>query len=421
MAPMKAQSPVGLALAWVRLLTVFLIAVGVLAVVSNWPHAWRPDIAWWSGIGVAAVVAVLALVTFRGVPLATLIGRWFGNFFRDKESALTAGRAAAIDHRHRFGHATVGVREHDGMLVAAVAVGAPVEGAATELPVQAIAGGLRQFDVRLDGIDIISVNSAANPEPVNGAEQRPSTWLVLRMDPQQNVDAVTVRDSVAAMVAAAAERIAEDLGRRRFDAFPLTAAELADLDTAVLAGVQPAGVVPRLRFLKRYDGSSAAAGHADGKHSGAKRADRKHADGRHADGKHAGARRSRSRRAEPAVRDRKHPDGYATSLWVSPKDLDTETLEQVWEVDADATVLTVRLVPRHYQVEVSAWVRYHTADRLTKEQRRGLNHLIGRQVRAVAAALPVPTLRSPLSVPARALTDDDALTLPLRHREEVSA
>ncbi|ORX07352.1 type VII secretion protein EccE [Mycolicibacillus trivialis] len=407
---MKAQSPLGLALSWLRLVVVFLLAVAVMAVVSNWPDAWRRDIAWWSGIGVVAAIAVLALITFRGMPLATLIARWFGNFFRDAETELTAGRTAAIDHRHRFGHATVGVREHDGMLVAAVAVGAPGENTDGALPVRAIAAGLRQFDVRLDGIDIVSVNTTAPPAVENGIEHRPTTWLVLRMDPQQNVDAVTVRDSLAATIAAAAERVAEDLGRRRLDAFPLTAAELAELDDAVLAGLQPDGLVPRLRFAKRYDGSAAA---------GKRAAGTKHPEGKHAEGKHAETRRARSRRAEPVARDRKNPDGYATSFWVSPKDLDTETLDKVWQLDADATVLTVRLIPRHYQVEVSAWVRYHTTERISKEQRRGLNYLIGRQLRAVTAALPVPAVQPVLTVPARALSDDDPLAVSLRHPTEV--
>lgn len=366
---MKAQRPLGLALSWPRLLAVFLADVGILALVSNWPEAWRRDIAWWTGVGIAAAVAIAVLLTYHRVPVGALILSWVRNFFTKAEPKLVAGATPAIDHRHRYGHAMVGVREYRNQLVAVIAVWAPVEAPAgrhsqsdagnTELPVQAIAAGLRQFDVRLEAIDIITISTTGA-----AGERSPSAWLVLRMDPQRNVDAVAVRDSLASTLAAATERVAEDLGRRRFEAWPLTAAELADLDTTVLAGLRPEETAVRLRYLKQVVG--------------------------------------------------KECYGYVTSFWVSPKDLDPDTLKKLWAPDVDAAVLTVRLTLHHNQVEVSAWVRYHSVQRLSKETWRGLNRLGGRQLAAVLTGQPVPARQALLSLPARALQENDPFTVPLR-------
>ena len=81
-----------------------------------------------------------------------------------------------------------------------------------------------------------------------------NTWLVLRMDPLHNVQAVAARDSVACTLAAAAERLAHDLDGRSCAARPLTADEIIEVDDAVLAGLQPAHIRPFWRYLKTPDG-----------------------------------------------------------------------------------------------------------------------------------------------------------------------
>ena len=187
------------------------------------------------------------------------------------------------------------------------------------------------------------------------AEPR-GTWLVLRMDPQQNVAAVAARDSVASTLTAAVERLAGDLDGRHCAARPLTADELAEVDTAVVAGLQQASTRPGLRRLK-------------------------------------------------------HIDGYATSFWVSPWDITSETLDQLWLDDADATVVTIRLTAAAGWAYVSAWARYHSRERLRKDVWAGLNPLTGRQLAAVRASLPAPVTRPPLVVPARVLRYDEQLAV----------
>ena len=176
------------------------------------------------------------------------------------------------------------------------------------------------------------------------------------MDPQRNVAAVAARDSVASTLVAAVERLAGDLGGRRCVVRPLTGDELAEVDSAVTAGLQPTSTRVGLRHLKHFD-------------------------------------------------------GYATSFWVSPRYITSETLDWLWLHDTDATVVTIRLTATAGRAEVSGWVRYHSGKRLGKDVRAGLNRLIGRQLPAVRASLPAPAKRPPLMVPARVLREDEELAL----------
>ena len=271
----------------------------------------------------------------------------------DLQATLIPGCTPAIDHRRRFGRDVVGVREYQGHLVAVVAVDGsadtpsgrhhPQTESSGALPVAAVAAGLRQFDVRLDAIDIVSVRKrhvfeAADDSAPQTVDDRPAgvqhgTWLVVRMDPQRNVAAVASRDSLASTLAAAVERLVDDLNRRRCTARPLTGDELAEVDTTVAAGLEPTSTRLGWRHLKHFD-------------------------------------------------------GYATSFWVSPQYITSETLDWLWLHDTDATVVTIRLTAAAGRAEVSAWVRYHSKERLGKDVWAGLNRLSGRQLAAVHASLP---------------------------------
>src|SRR5258707_805950 len=60
------------------------------------------------------------------------------------------------------------------------------------------------------------------------------SWLVLRMNPQRNVAGVAPRDSLAARLVGATERLARDLEGESCAAGGLPADELAEVDSAVL-------------------------------------------------------------------------------------------------------------------------------------------------------------------------------------------
>lgn len=393
---MKAQRRFGLALSWPRVTAVFLIDIVILVLASHSPESWQADhhVAWWIGVGIAVVVTLLSLVTYHGLTVASGLPAWLWDWSADPGSALAAGCTPAIDHQRRFGRDTVGVREHRGQLVTAIAVHDREEdpsgrhrhrtSSEAVLPVAAVAEGLRQFDMHLDAIDIVSVklrrggNAAEltaledwGPEEWDVVSDRPAfyqrhTWLVLRMNPQHNVAAVVARDSLASTLVAATERLAQDLDGQSCAARPLTADELAQVDSAVLADLEPNWRRPGWRYLKHFN-------------------------------------------------------GFATSFWVSPSDIDSETLDELWPPDtADiaATVMTVRLTSSDGRPQLSAWVRYHSENRLPKEVAAGLNRLTGRQLAAVRASLPAPTTRPLLVVPSRELRDHDEVVLSIGQERE---
>ncbi|MHA7653135.1 type VII secretion protein EccE [Mycobacterium sp. ML4] len=400
---MKAQRKFGLSLSWPRLTAVFLIDVLILVLASHAPASWQGEnrVAWWVGVGIAAIVTLLSIVTYHGITVTSGVATWLWDWSADPGTALGAGCTPAIDFKRRFGRDTVGVREYRGLLVSVVEVDggdadstgrhrprAVAAGSGPVLPVAAVADGLRQFDIHLDGIDIVSVEvrggaAAAKasasleewgPEgwgANEGAGARPGTdrrrtWLVLRMNPQRNVGAVVCRDSLASTLVAATERLVQDLDGQTCSARPLTADELAEVDSAVLADLEPTWSRPGWRHLKHFN-------------------------------------------------------GFVTSFWVTPSDIDSESLESLWLADAPevgATVLTMRLTTRAGRPQLSAFVRYHSEARLPKELTAGLNRLTGRQLAAVRASLPAPSSRPQLVVPSRDLRDHDELELPVGHEQE---
>jgi type VII secretion protein EccE len=385
----KAQRKFGLALSWPRVTAVFLIDVLILVLASHCPESWQANhhVGWWVGVGIAVLVTLLSLVTFHGLTVASGLAAWLWDWSADPGSALAAGCTPAIDHQRRFGRNTVGVRGYRGQLVTVIAVEDREEdpsvrhrhraSAEAVLPAAAVAEGLRQFDIHLDGIDIVSVkmrrggNAAEltaledwGPEEWDLVSDRPAsyerrTWLVLRMNPQRNVAAVVARDSLASTLVAATERLAQDLDGQSCAVRPVTADELAEVDSAVLADLEPTWSRPGWRYLKHFN-------------------------------------------------------GFTTSFWVSPSDIDSEMLDELWPpdtADIGATVMTVRLTTTGGRPQLSAWVRYHSERRLPKEVSAGLNRLTGRQLAAVRASLPAPTSRPLLVVPSRELRDDNELVL----------
>lgn len=372
---MKAQHALGLNLSWTRVTTVFLIDVGILVLAGRWPgDPQAADYVWWSGVGLAVLVALIALVTYRQVPISTMWAAWVSDQFADPESALSRGRTPAVDHHRRFGREPIGMREHQGRLVTVIAVGGRAvqatgrHGRGSEpvtLPMERLAAGLRQFDVRLDSIDVVTVGTRSAPRDSDEVdfEETPSmpdhrqTWLVLRMDPQHNVNAVAARDSLASTLAAATERLAEEIDGRRLSARPLRADEFDAVDDAVLAGLE------------------------------------------------AGQLRHRLFRARP--------EGHVTNFWVSPADISAENLEHLWYPETDATVVTVRLAPGGGRTTaVSVLVRYHSAAQLSRNVRAALNRFVGRrQLAAVCASLPAPTALPRMAVPGRDLRDGDDLVV----------
>ena len=379
---MKAQHGFGVRLSWPRATAVFLIDVGILIGASQlryelWPgrtpsESSLANYAWWSAVAVALLVAIATLVTYRRIPLTSALTSRVRDRRTDPASILAAQRVHTVDHQRRCARQTVGIREYRGQLVAVIAVSAAAahpgrhhraSAPPISLAVKRVAAGLRQFDVRLDGIDIVSVRTRDGAAGTDGIPSQPpsghrSTWLVPRMNPERNVAAVAARDSVASTFAAAVERIANDLDGPIIAARVVSAEEFADVDAAVLAGLHPTQLRRRRRWLK-----------------------------------------------QKLPRQTKR---VATSFWVSPRDITSETLGRLWLPDTETTAVTVRLTYRPGRTEVSTLVRFHAAGRLRRNVHAGLNRLTGQQLTALHASLPIPTQRT-LVVPVRELDDREAL------------
>lgn len=389
---MKAQRRFGLSLSWARVTVVFLVIVGILLIASHCPESWqgRYHIAWWVGVGISAIITLLSVVTHHGLTVTSGLAGWLWDWSADPGTTLAAGCTPAIDYQRRYGRDKVGVREYDGRLVTVIALDGDDDASRhhrqksappASVLVRSVAAGLRQFDVSLDGIDIVSVqmrrggNAAElskldklGPEEWGLVSDQPAsyvrrTWLVLRMNPQANVAAVAARDSLASTLVAATERLVQDLDAPGCAPRPLTAEEIAEVDSAVLADLEPTWSRPGWRYLKHFN-------------------------------------------------------GFATSFWLTPSDITTETLEELWQPDTEATVVTIQLTADDGHPEVSGWVRYHSDSWLPRGVSSGLNRLTGRQLAAVRASLPAPTTRPLLVVPTRGLLEDDDLVLQVGQARE---
>jgi len=121
---MKAQRRFGLALSWPRVTTVFLVDVLILLAASHCPESWQGEhrVAWWVGVGLAGVVTLLSLVSYRGITVVSGLVSWLWDWSADPGTALGAGCTPAVDFQRRFGRDPVGVREYRGRLVSVIAV-----------------------------------------------------------------------------------------------------------------------------------------------------------------------------------------------------------------------------------------------------------------------------------------------------------
>jgi type VII secretion protein EccE len=165
---MKAEPRFGLSLSWLRVTAVFLVDIVILLVASHCPQSWQGEhrIAFWVGVGLAVIVTLLSLVAQHGLTLTSGLATWLWDWSADPGTALAAGCTPAVDYQRKYGRDTVGVREYAGRLVAVIAVDGGEDDplgrhrhrtTASDpiLLVQAVAAGLHQFDIRLDGIDIV--------------------------------------------------------------------------------------------------------------------------------------------------------------------------------------------------------------------------------------------------------------------------
>lgn len=114
-ATVKAQHSFGLNLSWLRVTTVFLIDLAILRLAGHWPtELGSPARAWWPGVGLAVAVTAAALITHRRVPLTSILLARVLDRFANPATFLNEGCTPGFDHRRRYSHDVVGLREHGG-------------------------------------------------------------------------------------------------------------------------------------------------------------------------------------------------------------------------------------------------------------------------------------------------------------------
>lgn len=370
---MKSTFPFGLTASWVRVVAVFVVDVAVVVVAA----AARGRPGWWSGVAAAAVITLLALLCWRGAPVLTLA--WRSATARRPRAVAPGGELA--DYERTFGSGPVGIRAVGPDLVAVVAVDGPAHSPSAldyprvesmaKLGLDMVAAALEQFDVRLEGIDIVSAGARRAPKthhpyalvysgevgdhPAVGQRR---TWLVVRMNALNSARAIVWRESVAATLHAAAEWLAAQLTSLRIPARALTAAQIRDADEALLAGIDPAAIQPGWGRLR-------------------------------------------------------HPGGYVHTYWLSPADISSTNIDRLWAPDTDATAVTVQLRRAdNGATTAGVFVRYHTGGPLAEPPLTGLNPLVARHEAALGAGLLNPgTAR--LTVPTRELAAGEKVSVPI--------
>lgn len=369
---MRSTFPLGVNLAWWRVLLVFVSTVALLALGT---HLWHGPVALAAPITAAVVVAALLLVTWRQAALGSLAGwRLTG---RRTDTSLAD---PVSSHRLRWTTDEIALRGDEFETLAVVAVDGPSHSpsvldqhqvqSAAMLPVDVVARAVRQFDVTLAGIDIHSVGRRRAGEDHHhyattytgiiadyAAVGERRTWCVLRLGSVDNAGAIAARDSVAATLATCARRLVVELNAHGCPSRLVDVTELAEIDSALAGSL-----------------SNGAQAHWSGL---------------------------------------VHSSGVATSYWISPADLTTGTLDRLWAPDTDATLTSIQLRPEaDGTVAVGAQVRYATAGTLKEPPLRGLNPLSGQHDRALRATLLEPAVPA-LRLPHRTLGDGEALRAPL--------
>jgi type VII secretion protein EccE len=153
---MRTTFPLSVAAGWPRLVALFVVDVALVA--TGAAVAGRPG--WWAGAALALVVSLLALLRWRGAALLTLAWR---SVSKRHVADLPGGELA--DYERHFGSGRVGIRAVGPHLVAVVAVDGPPHSPSaldysrvesmTKLPLEAVAAGLEQFDVTLEGVPAV--------------------------------------------------------------------------------------------------------------------------------------------------------------------------------------------------------------------------------------------------------------------------
>ncbi|MFF2087762.1 type VII secretion protein EccE [Nocardia sp. NPDC058176] len=226
-----------------------VVAVGLLAAAVAWIVLVLTDSVW-GAVGTGVGIGLIGLVPVRG---ATTAGRMAAGFAGNRSSAAAAERLAlapAFDVPLAEG-GSCGVRWDGDLLLTMLRIDPPPDtltllrsgSLSTDqlLPLTEIARCLDQFDITLAGIDVLSTGARTAGTgiashlydrilgPLPAIAHR-TLWLVLRMDPLANAEAVEKRgggaEGALRTAIIATRRVANRLAARDISASVLTSTEI---------------------------------------------------------------------------------------------------------------------------------------------------------------------------------------------------
>ncbi|NNH71893.1 type VII secretion protein EccE [Nocardia uniformis] len=338
------------------------------------------DAPWWATLLAAAVPVIVGLTPVRGIPIGLRLGSWVA--FRWRQSRRKSDAEVSLIDVPLPDGGSYGLRWDGTLLTTMLRIDHPPDSLTRlrrgslstdqELPLTEIARCLRQFDIELESIDVISTGTrtAGNEAVLSGyassvaplvrmydeilgplpAIAHRTVWLVLRLNPLASAKAVDNRGGGATgtlrAAAIATRRVANRLAARGITASVLTSSEMTSALRELIRGIPVAEFTETPSSLE-----------SDGIH--------------------------------------------LTSYQVGSDLINTDGLAKIWAVPSLATTLTVRLRPlavrstdpdhRSDLIEVDARVRYDTARELDTPPVDGLLELKQRQMWALLDSLPFGT------------------------------
>ncbi|WP_306360380.1 type VII secretion protein EccE [Nocardia sp. CC227C] len=349
-----------------------VIPVALLAATAS-VVAVAVDAPWWAILIAAALPALIGLTPVRGIPIGLRLGGWIAFRWRQSRRRPPA-EASLIDVPLPEG-GSYGLRWDGTLLTTMLRIDSPPDSLtllrrgslSTDqvLPLTEIARCLRQFDIELDSIDVISTGTrtAGSEAVLSGyassvaplvrmyeeilgplpAIAHRTVWLVLRLNPLATSKAVDNRGGGAVgtlrAAAIATRRVANRLAAQGITASVLTSSEMTSALRELIRGIPVAELEETPTALI--------------------------------------ARNT-----------------HLTSYQVGSEMITTDGLAMIWAVPSLATTLTVRLRPlagkdtRTDAIEVDARVRYDTVRELDSPPVAGLQELRQRQMWALLDSLP---------------------------------
>lgn len=335
------------------------------------------DAPWWATAIAAAVPVVIGLAPFEGTPIGLRLGSWVAYRWRQSRRRIDDEEDSIVDLPLPEG-GSYGMRWDGTLITTMLRIDPPPDtltllgrgSLSTDqvLPLTEIADCLRQYDVELDSVDVISTGTrtAGTDAVLSGyaasiahlgrvydeilgplpAIAHRTVWIMLRLNPLANAKAVQNRgggsEGALRSTITATRRVANRLAARGITASVLTSSEMTAALREVTRGI------PVDQF-------------------------------------------------EETPNSLAHDGVHLTTYQIGSDLFNTDSLAKIWAVRSLATTVTVRLRPiadtsgrlgaKRDTIEVDARVRYDTRHELEAPPVEGLRELPRRQMWALMDTL----------------------------------